>query len=416
MNVHGKFDMAERPRRPGPLWTLVEWAASAFMLLTTRHKYVKHGYRRIKGPAIILSTHASFVDFPIALRASFPHTTRWVCSIEEFNQREWLFRHIGVICKRKFTNDIVMVRHVLFALRKQKANVIIYPEARFSLIGINEQLDNSLGKLAKAAHVPVYVLNCHGDFIRSPQWDKHPYRKIPLVTDGYLIASKEEVAALPAEEIQRRIEERFVTDDFAWQKDHHYKVKNPERATNLHKVLYQCPHCLKEHTMNSKGTTLWCESCGVTYELDEAGSLKCLNGPTKFTHAPDWYRWERQNIRDLVRSGKYHFEDDVYIEDLVSSHEGFVRKGVVHFTQDDNGIVLDGVLDDKTPFHLHKPIHSMYSIHVEYDYKGRGDALDIATVDDTWFVYPKNAKNVLTKLHFATEELFQYHKELGDKK
>ncbi len=416
MNVHGKFDMAERPHRPGPLWTLVEWAASGFMLLTSGHKYVKHGYKKIKGPAIILSTHASFIDFPIAIRASFPTSARWVCSIEEFNGREWLFRKIGVICKRKFTNDIVMVRHVMFALRKQKANVIIYPEARFSLAGVDEQIDGSLGKLAKAAHVPVYVLNCHGDFIRSPQWNKHPYRKIPLITDGYLIASKEEVEQLPAEEIQRRIEEKFVTDDYAWQKLHHYKVNSPERATNLHKVLYQCPHCLKEHTMNSKGTTLWCESCGVTYELEESGDLKCLNSTSKFTAIPDWYRWQRHMIREQIRSGKYCFEDDVYLEELVSSREGFVRKGVVRFIQNQDGVTLDGKLDDKTHFHLHKPVHTMPSIHVEYDYKERGDALDIATVDDTWFVYPKNTQNVLTKIHFATEELYAFDKERHLKK
>ncbi len=416
MNVHGKFDMTERPHRPGPFWTLVELAASAFMLLSSGHKYVKHGYKKIKGPALILSTHASFIDFPIAIRATFPRSARWVCSIEEFNGREWLFRKIGVICKRKFTNDIVMVRHVMFALRKQKANVIIYPEARFSLAGIEEQIDGSLGKLAKAAHVPVYVLNCHGDFIRSPQWDKHPYRKIPLVTDGYLIASKEEVDRLPAEEIQRRIEEKFVTDDYAWQKEHDYKVKSPERATNLHKVLYQCPHCLKEHTMNSKGTTLWCDSCGVTYELNENGELHCLNNTGKFTHIPDWYRWERHMVREQVRSGKYHFEDDVYLEELVSSHEGFIRKGIVHMTQNQDGLKLEGILDDKKRFHLQKPVHTMPSIHVEYDYKERGDALDIATVDDTWFVFPKNAKNVLTKIHFATEELFAFEKERKLKK
>ena len=45
--------------------------------------------------------------------------------------------------------------------------------------------------------------------------------------------------------------------------------------------------------------------------------------------------------------------------------------------------------------------------HIEYDYKKRGDAIDIATEDDTFFVYPLNNSNVLTKLHFATEAIYR---------
>ena len=47
----------------------------------------------------------------------------------------------------------------------------------------------------------------------------------------------------------------------------------------------------------------------------------------------------------------------------------------------------------------------MRSVHIEYDFKVRGDAIDLCTLDDTYFVFPLTARNVLTKLHFATEEL-----------
>ena len=50
----------------------------------------------------------------------------------------------------------------------------------------------------------------------------------------------------------------------------------------------------------------------------------------------------------------------------------------------------------------------MYSVHVEYDFLGRGDAVDRATDETTYFTFLKTAKNVLTKLHFATEELYDY--------
>lgn len=415
MNVNGKFDNADHPHRAGPFWCFIEWTASAALLIAGRHRLVKHDCQGLKGPYLLLSTHASFVDFCIAVRVAFPRGIHWVASIEEFNGREALFRQVGVLAKRKFTNDIVLVRHILYSLRHDKAVLALYPEARFSLAGINEQLDKSLGKMAKAAHVPVVVLACHGDFVHSPQWRKHPYSHIPLVTDMYQVATKEEVETLPAEEIQRRIEEKFVIDDYAWIRDHKIKDKNKQKANNMHVILYQCPHCGKEHMMNSKGTKIWCENCGKEYELDIYDQLHCTNGETIFHHIPDWYSWERANVRAEIREGRYKFEDDVYVEELASSKAGFDRQGICHMTQDDNGILVKGELHGK-PFELHKPVHSMYSMHIEYDYKGRGDAIDLATTDDTWFVYPVHAKNSLTKLHFATEELFKYHQEVGDKK
>ena len=51
----------------------------------------------------------------------------------------------------------------------------------------------------------------------------------------------------------------------------------------------------------------------------------------------------------------------------------------------------------------------MYSCHVEYNFFDRGDAIDIATKDNTYFMYPKTARNAMTKIHFATEELYDFY-------
>ena len=51
----------------------------------------------------------------------------------------------------------------------------------------------------------------------------------------------------------------------------------------------------------------------------------------------------------------------------------------------------------------------MYSVHIEYDFLKRGDAFDIATEETSYFMFLKTAQNYLTKLHFAQEELYDYH-------
>ena len=80
------------------------------------------------------------------------------------------------------------------------------------------------------------------------------------------------------------------------------------------------------------------------------------------------------------------------------------RRGDALYSE--NGYNIVGTLDDGTQFNLNKAPLSTRSVHIEYDYKGRGDALDMATMEDTYWVYPVN-KVCLTKFNFATEAIFE---------
>ncbi len=400
-----KFDTVKKPLVPNPMLMPVEWIGTAALTLPVGGKVTKINCEGLEAPYLLLSSHASFVDFALAVKAVFPARTGWVISIEEFNNREWMMRNIGGIYKRKFTSDLTVVRHILHVLRKQKQICTMYPEARFSLCGVNERLDPSLGKLVKVAKCPVAVLIEHGSFLRSPQWCKHPYRKVPVSAEMTQVVTAEEALTLSAEEIQSRIEDAFHYDEYRWQYANRIVIDSGMRANGLHRVLYQCPHCGTEFRMNSEGIHLYCEECGSIWEMDVYGQLRCENGEDIFPMVPDWYRWERENVRKEVEEGKYHFEDDVRVEYLQNAKQCFRTIGIMHLTHGEDGFTVEGTTDDGKPFRLHRTVLSMYSCHIEYDFKGRGDAIDLATLTDTWFVFPLNAVNCLTKLHFAAEEL-----------
>ncbi len=400
-----EFDTKRKPKKPLPYLMPVEWGGAWSMTARAKAKFKKVNCEGLKPPYLILCNHASFIDFPLVVRSIFPHRCSWVISIEEFIGKEWLMRGIGGIYKRKFTQDLTVVKHILTALTRQKVCCTIYPEARFSLAGINEQIDGALGKLAKKAKCPVVLCLTKGNFLRSPQWCKHPYRKVPIECELIQIVTREEVQKLSAEEIQRRIEERFVYDDYAYQRENGIRITSEKRAQNIHKILYQCPVCKTEFSTNSENTRIWCEHCGASWEMNELGELKRENGEDIFTHVPDWYRWERENVRREVESGEYRFEDEARLEKIVNASTGFNVIGKVKLTHDENGFTMKGSLSNGQTFEFNRTVSSMRSVHIEYDFKGRGDAIDLCTLDDTYFVFPLTAKNCLTKLHFATEEL-----------
>ena len=325
-----------------------------------------------------------------------------------------MFYGAGCFPKRKFTKDITVAKNVLRITRKLRNGVTVYPEARYSLIGINERIDGSLGKMVKAAKLDAVVMITKGNFIYQPQWRKKYKMNNPHEVVFKCVVKREEIEKLNAEEIQRRIEEAFVYDDYKWQLENKIKIKSKYRAHNIHKVLYKCPHCNKDYSMRSEGIKLWCSKCGVSYEMNEYGQLICIFGKGKFTHAPDWYKWERSEVVKEVEAGIYYFEDTVRIEHLDNYQVGFRQLGTIKFIHDMNGLHLHGVLDNGDEFHFDNPCENTPSIHIDYDYKKlgtvkRGQAIDINTINDTWFIFPLTNNEVITKIHFAVEALYDLH-------
>lgn len=408
------FNMNLEPNVPNLFWHTFEKVVSWFMCgpLGTKSTINRINCENLKGPYLVLSSHASFIDFPHNVLAMKKDKSCWVASVEEFiGIRSWLFDKAKVIPKRKFSNDMVLVHKIVNATRRKRMCMTIYPEARFSLVGINEDIGTALGKLAKMCKVPVVVVTQKGNFIRSPQWNKRPYRKIPQIVEFNQIITQEDVDNLPAEELQARIEKHFVYDDYKYQYENNIKVTSKYRAHNIHKILYKCPICGDEHSMDSKFTKLWCNKCGTVFEMDELGRMQCDNENFTLHHVPDWYNWEKQECIKEVKNGTYLVNERVRVEHLVNAKVGFKVVGEANMIHDLDGYHFEGTLNDGRSFTFSKNNQTTRSVHIEYDYKKRGDAIDIVYNDETYFVFPLNNQSNLTKYHFATEAIFFEHQK-----
>ena len=210
MKKEKRFDMFRQPQKPA--WYLVAlerfltFCWLSYEKLFKGFKLDKSETKHLKGPVLCLSNHASMIDFPVSIAALTPLKTTWVAAIEEYDGKEWLFRKMGMIPKRKFTHGTVTVKHIIRAVTQNKVTVTMYPEARFIVGGIGEQLDGGLGKLVKIMGVPVVRLRIENNFLRSPQWCKHPYRDIPVYAKTSVLISEDELKKLSADEIQKKIE------------------------------------------------------------------------------------------------------------------------------------------------------------------------------------------------------------------
>ena len=390
------------------IFYIVIWIIGLINKLKNRAKIVKRN-KLPKPPYILISTHASMLDFYMALCLTFPHRVYWISTVEEFIPRFFIFRRIGVLAKRKFTNDPKGAMRYLEVLNKKKI-LVIYPEARYSFTGEVERIDKSLGRFAKLANAPVVLNREHGNYLYCPQWSDHKVRKVhPIINEVETIITKSDLETLSAQEIQEKIESKFYNSEEEWMRKKNILIKYEKRAVGLERILYKCPHCNIEFEMSSETHFLKCNHCGVIYDYLENGQLKCVNGDTKFDYPSKWYKWEKECVRQEVLNGSYHFEDEVRVEKLLGAKIGFVpQEGHYYLTHDiKEGFNLKGTDNN---FSFHRSSLLSYAIHIEYDYLNRGPMLELADNKDTYFIYPLNRYKELTKIHFAVEHIYDLMK------
>ncbi|MCR5244718.1 MAG: 1-acyl-sn-glycerol-3-phosphate acyltransferase [Bacteroidales bacterium] len=409
-----RFDMAKEPVRQWLILRDFIKAVSWFKLRIHKTSIRRTGVDALKPPYLLLCNHNAFFDFFVASTCVWPARANFVVAIDGFTtpsgkngftSRETIMRLAGCICKRKFTSDTTLVRNLMKIIDNGDVP-ILYPEARYSLCGTDAVLPESLGKLCKLLKVPVVTLICHGHHVNSPFWHVGNRGVKPTEAEFSLFATPDQLKEMSVEEINRGLDARFTYDDFRWLEQSGQIIDTPTRAEGLHKVLYQCPHCGKEYRMGSEGDTLFCSECGKRWKMGTDGSLAAENGDTEFAHIPDWYEWERQNVRKEVESGTYGITCPVHVESLPNS-KGYIHlgKGTMTHGMDGFHVSVDGPYGH---FEMDKPVASMYSCHIEYDYLGRyGDCVDLNTLEDTWYTYPEIKDFSVTKMALATEELYR---------
>lgn len=401
-----RYNYARYPMHQTKFWTGLIWVLSKFALIGKDYKVEKIGMEGLKPPYIMLSNHMHFIDFELAAMGTGMHPLSNVVSIDGYVIKFFLLEWIGAICTRKFTTDLHLVKSIRKVL--QRGDVLsMYPEARYSPCGTTAFLPESLGKLIRMNKVPVVAVVHHGNHLYAPFWNFRNKRKVPLHTTMKLILTPEQIAGMSVDQINRTLREALDYDDYRYQKENGIRITEAYRAEGLHKVLYQCPHCLTESKMASSGSELYCTACGKRWSWREDGHLEALEGETEFDHIPDWFEWERQQVAKQIDEGTYCFEDEVQVWSLPRVYR-YIPLGKAKLTHDpQNGFVLHGHYRGQD-YHIQRKPLQINSLHVEYDFGPlkKIDCLDISTENDSFYCKPSQS-DVITKLAFATEELYQ---------
>lgn len=397
---------SKKPKKPNIFWRTLIKIISSVNLKFVKFKANKAILKQLpkKEPSLFLMNHSSFIDLQIAEHLLYPRVFNIVCTNDGFVGKNWLMRQIGCINTPKFVIDPTLVRKLL-SLVKKKSSILMYPEASYSFDGTKTPLPYSIAKLIRLLNIDVVTIITNGAFLIQPLYNELKKRNVSISANIKILIKKEDIPNLTDQEIYDILDNEFSFDNFKVQQEQKIKICEITRAEGLNKVLYKCPHCLEEGKMSSSKTQIKCEKCGVIYELDEYGSLKSINSNTIFDHIPNWYKWEREKVKEELINQTYLLDVDCDIYMMIDTYKLY-NIGSGHLVHNNDGFTLTNGND--LNFKLN-PLQS-YSLYSDFYWYQIADVICIGDHKKQFYCFPKDKKDVVAKTRLATEELYKLTK------
>ena len=274
----------------------------AIQLFKGKYKPVidKKAFEEMDKPCLIFANHGSVFDFILAGSVIMPKKAVFVTTKRTmFNKgSNWVVNKSPHILRDQFTADVKSIMEMRDAL-KQGYNIVLYPEGKVSTCGVTNRIPKATSKLVKMFKVPVVTIVSSGNWLIKPSWASH-LRVGPVEVKSKLILTEEDINKLKAEEIQQIIEKELAHNENEYQIDNDYEFYNIKKrfgfAEGLEKILYKCPICGKEFTMDTKDDDIFCKDCGFKATYHHNGLLTSENEAFKFNRIDKWFDYERGSL------------------------------------------------------------------------------------------------------------------------
>ncbi|MCH5160224.1 MAG: hypothetical protein J1F66_05225 [Clostridiales bacterium] len=341
--------------------------------------------KKIKPPYVLVANHCNFVDVGAVMTMMYPTCASFVISVTQLVQWPKLINYMGILPKKQFTVDTSLIRDIKYVLSKNRP-VVIYPEAKLSVVGTPNIIKPAIAKLIKMLKVPLVTVCFHGDYLHKPRWTKTK-RFVPVTAEVKVAVTADEVGDITAQEIHRRIVENLTYDDYAYQLANGIEIVTPDLVEGLEHILYKCPECGEEFAMTAHGNTLTCSKCGAAVTQNKLGQLE----GGRFDKVVDWYEWQRACVAEEVQGDAYSFDGFFRAEQLVGKE--YVDMGDAHIVHNKSGI---------TATFADREIH--YKAGQFYTLSFNNDFVFLPTEDAVMRFKRQEKVGCTTKLNLAVEE------------
>ena len=326
---------------------IISWFVATLIF---KRKIIRNEIKGKTGPFVVIANHEAAYDFANLIGAS-KRPMSFVISNAFFNTLpvKNILLKMGVIPKQQFQTAIKDLKRIK-AVIDHGEPLVIYPAGLMCEDGLSTPIPSATYKFLKWLNVDVYIAKTTGTYFVMPKWAKgiSPGR---TYMDIYKLFSKEELAEADEATIKAKTDEALLFDAYREQEQYLARYKSNRDLNGLENVLYVCPYCKTEFSIQVKDkNVLQCSECGLTYSSDIHGFLhkeSCF-GPD-IRYVSDWSssihedmkaKIEQDLLENLTAETKIlmiNFAKNKFIE---------VGFGTIFLSADE--LTIDGVINDES--------------------------------------------------------------------
>ena len=367
-----------------------------------------------EGPAFVIFNHLTRFDHIFINQIMHPKHYNMIAAHNEFFRggQHFLFKIGNVIPKTNFTTDKTTMK----AIKKiigQGGTICFAPEGMTPMDGQNHPVVPGTGHMFKHYKVPVYQIELRGQFMIASKVCLDERIGGECFATIRKLYSPEDLERMSGEEIDEDLNRRFDHDEYAWQKEHHYKYNmKGHSCKNLEDLCFMCPACGKYFSMKSEGNRIWCTDCGNGTEMDEYYDFKPFEGSVIPETPARWCDAQREDIRKKISEDEnYSFSIKVklgklpeHIPTLPSKTSVPCGEGIV--TIDHSGLFFKGTKDGQ-PFEFTRTYDTLTTILSALDFK----YFDLYSGNDYYDFFPwEGEEGRVGYIQLLVEEMHKLHK------
>ncbi len=280
---------------------VISWFVATFIF---RRKVLRNEIKGKQGAYVVIANHQAAYDF-VNLIGLTRRPMSFVISSSFYNALpiKGMLDRIGVIPKQQFQTSVRDMKKIKSVIT-QGEPLVIYPAGLMCEDGLSTPIPAATYKFLKWLNADVYVARTSGTYFAMPKWAKG-LRPGRTYMDVYQLFSKEELAAMDVEQVREKTNEAILFDAYREQDKLRVRYRNNHVVEGLEHVLYMCPHCQSEFTMEVKGkSTLRCTCCGYEQTSDEYALLhKTGEVGEELRYVSDWSKLVLEHLKKKVEQG-----------------------------------------------------------------------------------------------------------------
>ena len=308
-------------------------------------KILRNEIKGVKGPYVVIANHEAALDF-VNLIGATTRPMSFVISKSFFSTLpiQGFLRRMGVIPKQQFqtsADDLKKMKRVTDA----GAPVVIYPAGLMCEDGLSTPIPAATYKFLKWLDVDVYVARTKGTYFVMPKWSKR-LRPGRTYIDIYKLFDRETLTEMDLEEVRKQTDRALLYDAYAEQEQLQVRYRNGGDIQGLENVLYVCPNCGREFTMEvTQRRRIHCTACGYGQTSDDLGFLHNADFGPEIRHVSRWNRMIHDALVEKIRVGE---ETSISSPTVICMVDGkknkFIPVGEGQITLDREKFLLEGTV------------------------------------------------------------------------